>query len=95
MGSSLSKLCDCTDKDPRTEINMFLTQNQTIQFSSLEDLKTAKKDPLTYRSGSTNENSRQIISDYKWPNDINPTIMQYNNENKKNKNNNKLNNIIE
>ena len=44
MGGILSNLCDYTHKDPRTEINMFLTQNQTIQFSSpIEKYKNAEK----------------------------------------------------
>lgn len=65
MGGVLSNLCDCTHKDPKTEINMFLTQNQTIQFSSpIENLQTKRKEPLTNRSGSTNDNSHQKLKDY-------------------------------
>ena len=62
MGGILSNLCDCTHKDPRTEINMFLTQNQTIQFSSpIENIKIQKNGALTSRSGSTLDNSKQKI----------------------------------
>ena len=78
-----SNICDCTHKDPKTEINMFLTQNQTIQFSSpLENLKVSKKEPLTYRSGSTNDNySRQKNYD-NYPNDINETVLKMKKDNK-------------
>ena len=90
----LSNICDCTHKDPRTEINMFLTQNQTIQFSSpLENLKASKKEPSTYRSGSTNDYSRQKNYDYNnYQHDINSNILKLKND-KKNQNiifNNKL-----
>ena len=62
MGVMLSNLCDCSHKDPRTEINMFLTQNQTIQFPSpLENTKIQRKEPLTSRSSSSNDNK---IKDY-------------------------------
>ena len=90
----LSNICDCTHKDPRTEINMFLTQNQTIQFSSpLENLKASKKEPLTYRSGSsTNDYSRQKNYDFNYPRNINAKLLKMKND-KKNQNiiyNNKL-----
>ena len=41
---------------------MFLTQNQTIQFASpIENIQIPKKDALTNRSASTNDNSRQKV----------------------------------
>ena len=87
MGGVLSNLCDCTHKDPRTEINMFLTQNQTIQFSSpLENIKTQRKEPLTNRSGSTYDNSRQKINDY----NLNTTFIKLKNDNNNILYNNKL-----
>ena len=87
MGGVLSNLCDCTHKDPRTEINMFLTQNQTIQFSSpLENIKTQRKEPLTNRSASTYDNSRQKINDY----NLNTTFIKLKNDNKNILYNNKL-----
>ena len=87
MGGILSNLCDCTHKDPRTEINMFLTQNQTIQFSSpLENIKTQRKEPLTNRSASTYDNSRQKINDY----NINTTFIKLKNDKKNILYNNKL-----
>ena len=91
MGA-LSNICDFTNKDPRTEINMFYTQNQTIQLSSLENLKTSKKEPSSYRSGSTNDNSRQKNCYSNFPHDNNSTILKLNKD-KKNQNiiyNNKL-----
>ena len=66
---------------------MFLTQNQTIQFSSpLENIKTQRKEPLTNRSGSTYDNSRQKINDY----NINTTFIKLKNDKKNILYNNKL-----
>ena len=88
MGGILSNLCDYTHKDPRTEINMFLTQNQTIQFSSpIENIKTQRKEPLTSRTGSTNDNSRLKLNDCSF----NTTYKKPKNNKKNNVyNNNKL-----
>jgi hypothetical protein len=65
MGNVVSNLCDCSHKDPRTEINMFLTQNQTIQFSSsIENIKMQRKEPLTTRTcSSTKTSSKYKIKD--------------------------------
>lgn len=44
MGNSLSELCGCNQKDPKTEINMSLSQNQKNNFSSpITNLKTNVK----------------------------------------------------
>jgi len=100
MGSVLSNLCDCTHKDPRTEINMFLTQNQTIQFSSpIENIKMQRKEPLTNRSGSsTNDNSKYKIKDFHFKNDIGNSVIKFRNEKNKLYYNNKTvkykNNLI-
>ena len=58
MGGVLYDICDCAHKDNRTEINMFLTHNQTIQFSSpMENIKKNRKEILTNHSGSTRQKS--------------------------------------
>ena len=87
MGGILSNLCDFTHKDPRTEINMFLTQNQTIQFSSpIENIKAQKKESLTNRTGSTNDNSQLKLNDYS----LNTSYKKVKNNKKNSIYNNKL-----
>ena len=85
MGNAVSNLCDCTHKDPRTEINMFLTQNQTIQFSSpIENIKMPRKEPLTQRSSSSSSkiNGKYKIKD-NFRNDISHNIPKSRNDRNK------------
>lgn len=83
MGT-LSNLCDCSHKDPRTEINMFLTQNQTIQFSSpIENIKTNKKvHPTINITTSTYEKSKHQINGFNVQNEIRKSFLKLQNDKK-------------
>jgi hypothetical protein len=84
MGT-LSNLCDCSHKDPRTEINMFLTQNQTIQFSSpIKNIKTNKNvHPTLNITSSTYENSKHQINGFNIQKEIRKSFLKLQNDQKK------------
>jgi len=84
MGT-LSNLCDCSHKDPRTEINMFLTQNQTIQFSSpIENIKKNKKvHPTINITSSKYEKSQHQINGFNIKKEIRKSILKLQQNDKK------------
>ena len=83
MGT-LSNLCDCSHKDLRSEINMLLTQNQKIQFSTpLESIKSNKKVHPTINITSSNyENNKYKINSFGIQKEINKSFMKLQNDKK-------------